>query len=159
MSGVPLAPSKDSEHVADALWLVAELPSQPYLGLTPARSAAHPYPPSPSQLESLSLALSHSLPPILASHRPALPAWALPVSPPVDSPLPAGTNLHPATPSLNATPDAEDTDAASQEGISYWTEVKQTLDREAEERVARRKAEWERRFKVAQAKEGGERPV
>lgn len=108
-----------------------------------------------TQLESLSLALSHSLPPILASHRPALPAWALPASPPPDSPLPAGTNLHPSNPAPTELA-GPDSDADSQEGISYWTEVKQTLDREAEERVARRKAEWERRFRVAQAGKEGE---
>ena len=81
---------------------------------------------STRQLESLSLALSHRLPPVLDSHRPAIPAWALP------------------TAKLVETPGEEEENDEHKEGVAYWVEVKEILDREAEERVVLRRKQWEK---------------
>ncbi|KAL8293631.1 hypothetical protein RQP46_000332 [Phenoliferia psychrophenolica] len=77
-------------------------------------------------LESLSLALSHSLPGVFSSHRPALPAWALP-------------------PTKEAsTPGDEEANEEHKEGVAYWVHVKETLDREAEEMKLERRRAWEK---------------
>lgn len=78
------------------------------------------------QLEQLSLALSHSLPPVLASHRPTIPSWALPADKAI---LPAGE---------------EEDNTEHKEGVAYWMEVKETLDREAEEMKRERRRAWEK---------------
>lgn len=81
---------------------------------------------STRQLESLSLALSHRLPPVLDSHRPAIPAWALPTAKQVE------------------TPGEEEENEEHKEGVAYWVEVKEILDREAEERLVLRRKQWEK---------------
>ncbi|KAM0753289.1 hypothetical protein T439DRAFT_378988 [Meredithblackwellia eburnea MCA 4105] len=91
-----------------------------------------------NDLESLSLALSHTIPSKLASRRPNLPTWLQPSS-------------------LKSSPSSEEGEAAKggnrqeedevkeedREGVAYWVEVKETLDREAEESKERRRKEWE----------------
>ncbi|ORY84195.1 hypothetical protein BCR35DRAFT_313564 [Leucosporidium creatinivorum] len=76
---------------------------------------------SSAALDSLSLALSHRLPSSLP--RPSVPSWALPTSSPSDI----------------TTPGPEEDSAEHKEGVAYWLGVKETLDREAEERVLERR--------------------
>ncbi|ORY52838.1 hypothetical protein BCR35DRAFT_18715 [Leucosporidium creatinivorum] len=85
------------------------------------------------QLDSLSLALSHRLPTTLP--RPSVPSWALPSSSPSDI----------------TTSGPEEDSAEHKEGVAYWLGVKETLDREAEERVVERRKRWE---EVRRAREG-----
>lgn len=79
-----------------------------------------------SDLESLSLALSHRLPPVLDAHRPEIPAWALP------------------TPKVIEKPGEEEENEEHKDGVAYWVEVQETLDREAAERLVERAAKWEK---------------
>ncbi|GAA5916267.1 hypothetical protein JCM5296_002635 [Sporobolomyces johnsonii] len=79
-----------------------------------------------SDMESLSLELTHRVSPFLVSHRPSLPAWALPSE------------------SVSSTPDSTDDHPTNQEELSYWAQFKQTLDQEAEERRRERQIAWER---------------
>ncbi|GAA6005992.1 uncharacterized protein JCM10292_005639 [Rhodotorula paludigena] len=93
-------------------------------------------------LESLALALQHRLPGVFDAHRPTVPAWALPS----------------AQPAAEA-PSVSSADAAKEEEeLSYWTSIKETLDREAEENRRERRGAWERMRRKAQ-EAGGERVV
>lgn len=83
-------------------------------------------PPPRIQLESLSLALSHSLPTAFSSRRPSLPSWAQPAT------------------KEPSTPGAEEANDEHREGVAYWVHVKETLDREAEELKRERRRAWER---------------
>ncbi|GAA5999685.1 hypothetical protein JCM10207_005868 [Rhodosporidiobolus poonsookiae] len=91
-------------------------------------------------LESLALALQHRLPPVLGDNRPSLPAWLLPSPKPADATSPG------------ADPDAS---SEAQEELSYWASIKETLDREAEERKVERQGAWERMRKRAEELGGG----
>ncbi|GAA5970474.1 hypothetical protein JCM21900_003140 [Sporobolomyces salmonicolor] len=77
-------------------------------------------------MESLSLELSHRLSPFLDSHRPAVPAWAQPSE------------------SVPSTRDSTDDHPTNREELSYWAQIKQALDEEAEERTRERRSAWER---------------
>ncbi|GAA5853217.1 hypothetical protein JCM3766R1_000198 [Sporobolomyces carnicolor] len=85
-----------------------------------------------SDMDGLSLALTHRLGGTLKEHRPSLPAWALPSSSPSSSPSPSETS--------SSKRDKEVDDEAT----SYWSQVKETLDREAEERKLERSEQWTR---------------
>lgn len=78
------------------------------------------------QMEGLSLALSHRVEPAMMANRPTIPAWALPTS---------------KTPT---TPGEEEENEEHKEGVAYWVEVKETLDREAEERLVERRARFDK---------------
>ncbi|GAA5862914.1 hypothetical protein JCM8547_003619 [Rhodosporidiobolus lusitaniae] len=98
-------------------------------------------------LDSLALALQHQVSPVLDSHRPSLPSWALPSAKPDSPPASSSPN------SPDATPDGE-------EELSYWASLKEELDREAEERKAERRAAWERmKRKAAEGGGAGEQAV
>jgi hypothetical protein len=77
------------------------------------------------QLESLSLSLSHSLPTALEARRPSVPEWALPAAKAVIK------------------PGEEEDSIEHKEGVAYWVDVKETLDREAEEDLRARRQKWE----------------
>ncbi|GAA6062973.1 hypothetical protein JCM10212_005732 [Sporobolomyces blumeae] len=91
-----------------------------------------------SDLEGLSLALTHQVSPTLDEHRPSLPSWALP-STWSSTRSTEGSQSRTASGRLD-----EDEDATEREELSYWAQVKETLDREAEEKKRDRRAAWER---------------
>ncbi|GAA5915359.1 uncharacterized protein JCM6883_006809 [Sporobolomyces salmoneus] len=83
-------------------------------------------------MEGLSLALSYRLGTKLQESRPSLPSWALPTSKPDE-----------VTPVAFTTQDRTEREETEEEEMSYWRDVKETLDREAEERKRTRREKWE----------------
>jgi hypothetical protein len=81
-------------------------------------------------MEELSLALTHRLGDTLKENRPSLPSWALPST---------TTALTPSTTNDNA----DEEDEEDEEALSYWNQVKETLDKEAQERKLERKVKWQ----------------
>ncbi|GAA6043471.1 hypothetical protein JCM8097_000727 [Rhodosporidiobolus ruineniae] len=106
-------------------------------------------------LDTLALELSHRVTPFLHDNRPSVPAWALPSSSSssTDSPSPS--------PDSSSAPASDpDASAEAQEELSYWASIKETLDREAEERKVERKSAWERmRRRAESGSAGNERAV
>ncbi|GAA5967541.1 hypothetical protein JCM11641_005689 [Rhodosporidiobolus odoratus] len=88
-------------------------------------------------LEGLALALSHHVTPVLDANRPTLPSWALP---------------------SHSSPDTLDdrvTPAEEEEELSYWSSIKQELDKEAEENKRERQGTWERMRRRAEGLKTG----
>ncbi|GAA5983807.1 hypothetical protein JCM10908_005934 [Rhodotorula pacifica] len=94
-------------------------------------------------VESLALALQHRLPSVFDAHRPSIPDWATPSSSSSSSPPPAVE-----TSSLRE----QETEA---EELSYWSSIKETLDREAEENRREKRSAWEERVRRRAAALGG----
>ncbi|GAA5820804.1 hypothetical protein JCM11251_003168 [Rhodosporidiobolus azoricus] len=89
-------------------------------------------------LESLALALSENVSPVLDANRPSLPSWALP-SPKTTSDSSVASFI----------PQEEEDE------LSYWQSIKDTLDKEAEESKVERRTAWERmRRRAEELREG-----
>ncbi|GAA5925881.1 uncharacterized protein JCM15063_005151 [Sporobolomyces koalae] len=104
-------------------------------------------------IESLSLALSHRLGPTLRENRPTLPAWALPSST-TQPPTTTSKDVE-REPLVDRIGNRRVQDAKGEEEeeeLSYWTEVKETLDREAEERKRQRLEQWQELQRQKQTK-------
>ena len=94
------------------------------------------------QLEGLSLALSHSLPSAIDARRPTVPGWAAPtIFPDPEDKL-----------DLSQTPLER---AESDQDMSYWKQVKATLDEEALALKEERRRAWEARLRAREQGKGG----
>ena len=82
-------------------------------------------------MEGLSLALSHRLAPALEASRPSLPSWAQP------------KEKSQTEKEKEEDRREEEENETTKEELGYWREVKETLDREAEERRTERRMRWE----------------
>lgn len=86
-------------------------------------------------MDELSLALTHRLGDTLKENRPNLPSWALPTS---SSNSKEEEKSHSSDTSSSSSSSRE----VDEEAVSYWSQVKETLDREAEEKKIERKEKW-----------------
>ncbi|GAA5961159.1 hypothetical protein JCM3765_001248 [Sporobolomyces pararoseus] len=82
-------------------------------------------------MDELSLALTHRLGDTLKENRPNSPSWALPTS---------SSSPSPTTPLEES--QSTTSKEVDEEAVSYWSQVKETLDREAEEKKIERSEKW-----------------
>lgn len=95
-----------------------------------------------AQLQGLSLALSHSLPGHIDSRRPTVPDWAAP----------------PIAHDIDDKPSQDEPLAKRQEleeDMSYWRQVKATLDEEALALKLERRKAWDAHLKAREQQQSG----
>ncbi|KAK4048285.1 hypothetical protein OIO90_005904 [Microbotryomycetes sp. JL221] len=82
--------------------------------------------------ESLALALSHSVPNKIENHRPTIPSWI----------KPKDKDQFDKSTTTTTTTTKDDEKESEEEELSYWSSLKETLDREAFEMKLQRQKAW-----------------